>query len=66
MKNEDLVCARQACQHPLERGYYKIYNQPSCDEPRNYCPRCGRQIVEENRGIRYELSLPVKKMSYNF
>lgn len=66
MHNQDLVCARTSCQLPLDRGYYKIYNQPESEKPNVYCPRCGRKIVELNPGIRREISLHIKKLVYNF
>ena len=63
MDNQDLVCARKACQRPLDRGCYAIYNEPSTGIPRKYCVRCGRTIVEANPGIRHEISVPVRKPS---
>lgn len=42
------VCARTACGVALNRGHWKIWNLGT-NEPRVYCPKCGRNIIEYNK-----------------
>lgn len=57
---EKTTCDRKACDRTFVRGYYKIWNEPSTNEPRLYCASCGRKIIEYNQHygeikLRYEI-----------
>jgi hypothetical protein len=47
-------CSRTACQIELTRGHYRIWNDPSTNEPRLYCNKCGMKITHYNPSLKYE------------
>lgn len=53
-------CNRTACQTKLDRGFYRIWNLGT-DEPRIYCPKCGRKIIEYNQHDEIKLKYEIVK-----
>jgi len=48
-------CHRKACDFPLDRGCWRVYNEPSVVDGHNdYCAACGRMIVEYSKGTDFE------------
>jgi hypothetical protein len=50
MSKDASACQRSACGVPLDRGRYRIWNNPgSFPDYRDYCVVCGRSIIEYDR-----------------
>lgn len=48
------TCARAACQEPIRKRGFRIANNP-VGQPRTYCWPCGRDIIEQNPPIPFEV-----------
>jgi len=56
-----MKCSRTACQVEMDGPHVAIWNQPSTNQPRLYCVRCGRKIIEANRSDEIKLKYEYRK-----
>lgn len=57
-------CARIACGRSLRDHHYRIWNEPSTNQPRLYCVSCGRKIIEYNKTQDVEHRLHYEILTY--
>jgi hypothetical protein len=56
-------CSRSACGVPLENeGHYAIWNEPSTEQPRLYCLRCGKKIIQFNEQDTLKLKYEIRNL----
>lgn len=60
----EIYCSRSACGVSLkDEAHYAIWNEPSTEQPRLYCIRCGKKIIEFNQQDTIKLKYEVRDLN---